>query len=166
MIKTFKKIFDNNETLAKQAYIEFLSNDENLAKEFFISYGVYSFKQQEEDMRKAAFDCIIKHYESAMFVAKGHCFRNEELDVIYEKHGKRFFEKIKRSLKDLYFFCHTFVKQIKDEEKDLLIKRIIGRERTDLAKNIVDNFYIWNLNKQQLSQLEALLISDKLKKSK
>lgn len=156
-----------NESLSKEAYQSMLAENIDMAKHYFYHYySNYTYRNENKNQRAAAFSCVIGQAEVIWELIHKECFNPSELKTIYDVHSKTFFKKIGRGVLDLYEYCRIFKAYTSEVEKDLLVKRIIGRKKTDLAKRIIAEANQWNLTAEQQGQLDGLLVAEKLRKAR
>jgi hypothetical protein len=167
--QSFYTIFGDDEKLANKAYETCLGEDSNMAKAYFQYYrSNYTYRNENPSHRKAAFSCILNNAEYIwkLIEEDKEVFKQSELKMIYSNNSKELFKNVGKGVQNLFLYCSLFKEYINEEEKDLLIKRILGRKKIDFAKVIINEELKWNLSKEQRGILDGLLVAEKLRKAK
>lgn len=105
------------------------------------------------------FDLFYYHVVAYQLNHDNFHFSDNELDMIWNNHGNFYLNKVKNTVIDFYLLFNTFPHKFSYENKKLLVKRIIGRNKQYEASKLMKSKY---LPEDLVGQLDGYLILQKL----
>ena len=88
-------------------------------------------------------------------------FKEDEIEVLYQKCSKTLLNHVRRSFKNVTFYCHYFAKYLNEEERKLFIDRIFKKMDVQLTVNVLKN-KDYNWSEEERDKLESLLVLNEL----
>jgi len=167
--------------LSREIFLEILANNEELAaryinsKTYDHSTGLYT----SNEYREMCFNCLLKYPNKLFKKLKEHLdtvnyrlrypdystsgrfdFTQQELDTIWELQGNYYLENFKNTVNDFYTLFSIYGDRFNYDDKMLLAKRIMGRNKDIRAKDLIKSPYI----PQDIKDLlDSYLLMQKLK---
>lgn len=86
-------------------------------------------------------------------------FTDDELDMIWDRNGQNYLKKVKNTVIDFYMLFVVFPHKFSYENKELLVKRVIGRKKRYEASMLVKHKH---MPEDLVNKLNAYLVFQKL----
>lgn len=162
------------EKIAKEVFNDLLLRNEDLAMKY-INKTTFNYKTKSyirNEYRNICFKCLLNNPDKIMKLLDGHSynyenqsdyyfnFTSDELNLVWEKYGEYYLKKVSNTVIDFYTLFLCFSDRFNYDDKALLVKRIMGRNKERRALDLIKHP---NIPQDLKDQLEAYLLMQKLK---
>lgn len=140
----------------KNVKSEYISRYHMPYQYIFDNINNYNFESQKEIL-----DIIISINIRAINLLYDYSINDNIKQYLYNNYHNELLNDVRRSVEKIYNYCLFFYEYLCNNDKDILIDRLIGYSCLDIIMKILDN-NMFLLSQNQIDKLESFIVLNKL----